>query len=175
MCSVWFVTELFNRVTAKYNQNDSAEWLVVNAIDHSFSTIFNPRHVEKGAKIVKAHHQFLRRVFIIKKTSNKIVFKSSIAKILITVLFLKNNVDHGFPRFFFYSSIISRFFSAFHQTPAAHLRALRSHMCAAAHRFKFADLDVYSGGAWFESRLGWWLSRLRFFMVLLSPSRQMAV
>jgi hypothetical protein len=42
-----------------------------------------------GTRIVKAHHQFLRRDFIIIKTINKIVFKISITKILSIVLFLK--------------------------------------------------------------------------------------
>jgi hypothetical protein len=34
-------------------------------------------------------------------------------------------------------------------------------------------LDLYEGGAWFESWLGHLLSWLRFFMVFLSPSRWM--
>jgi hypothetical protein len=32
-----------------------------------FSTFFNSEHTEQGAKNVMAHHQFLRRDFIIKK------------------------------------------------------------------------------------------------------------
>jgi hypothetical protein len=42
--------------------------------------------------------------------------------------------------YFFIPQNFSRFFSAFPQTPAAHLRALRSHQCAAAHRLKIARL-----------------------------------
>jgi hypothetical protein len=48
----------------------------------------------------KAHHQFLRRDFTIKKMSNKIVFKSSVAKILIIVLFLKIILIMYFADFF---------------------------------------------------------------------------
>jgi hypothetical protein len=65
-------------------------------LDLRFSTevpltqrLLNSRHTKQGAKIVKAHHQFLRRDFIIKIMSINILFKSSIAKILIIVLFLK--------------------------------------------------------------------------------------
>lgn len=34
-------------------------------------------------------------------------------------------------------------------------------------------LDFYSGGAWFKSYLGHWLSQLRFLLVFFSPSWQM--
>jgi hypothetical protein len=34
------------------------------------------------------------------------------------------------------------------------------------------DADLYSGDVWFESQLGLPLSWLRFYTVLLSPSRQ---
>jgi hypothetical protein len=44
-----------------------------------FKTLFYFRHTELGAKIIKAHHQFLER-FYHQKTSNRIVFESSIAK-----------------------------------------------------------------------------------------------
>jgi hypothetical protein len=36
-------------------------------IRRSVPQFFSSRHTEKGAKIVKAHHQFLRRYFIIKR------------------------------------------------------------------------------------------------------------
>jgi indole-3-glycerol phosphate synthase len=77
-------------------------------IRQSFSNFFNSWHTEQSAKTVKAHHQFLRRDFIIKKTNIKNAFKSSIAKILIIVLFFKimliMDIDDFFiPQFLFAS------------------------------------------------------------------------
>jgi hypothetical protein len=57
------------------------------AIRQSFSNFFNSRHTKQSTKNVKAHHQFLWREFIIKKGNIKNVFKSSTAKIIITVIF----------------------------------------------------------------------------------------
>jgi hypothetical protein len=63
---------------------------VGTAYKQRFSTFLNSRHTAQGAKIVKAHNQFLRRVFIIEKTGNKVMFKSSTAKILIILLRLES-------------------------------------------------------------------------------------
>jgi hypothetical protein len=90
--------------------------LIFQPVDQSFSTFFSKWHTEQGAKIVNARHKFLKeRFYHLKKTSNKITFKSSTAKILITVLFLKIMMIMNF----------DDFFSTFPQTSAAHLRTLR--------------------------------------------------
>jgi hypothetical protein len=65
------------------------------------------------------------------------VFKSSIAKILIIVLFLKIMLIMDFDDFLFL--IFSRFLSTFPQTPAARLRTLR------AHRLKIIGLIIEIG------------------------------
>jgi hypothetical protein len=62
--------------------------MVLHTLEQTFSAFFNSRYTEQGAEIVKAHHQFLREILSL-KTSNEIMFKIPIAKILIIVLFLK--------------------------------------------------------------------------------------
>jgi hypothetical protein len=53
--------------------------------------------------------------------SRKIVFKGTIAKILIIVVIFRNNIEDGFRPFLNFSL----FFSTFLQTPSVHLRTLR--------------------------------------------------
>jgi hypothetical protein len=87
----------------------------------------------KALKLSRHTINLLRRDFIIKRTCNKIVFKSSIAKILIIVIF-KNNVGHGF-RLVFCSSDFYRFFSTFPSEPPRHIYGpFPSHQWADAHR-----------------------------------------
>jgi hypothetical protein len=104
------------------NKRKAVRFFKCMGLEQSFSTSFNSRHTEQSSKIVKEHHQFFEGEILSLKTSNKIVFKSPIATILIIMLFLKN-VDHGFLRFFI--PLFSRFFSIFPQTLAAHLKTLR--------------------------------------------------
>jgi hypothetical protein len=61
-------------------------------LDQRFSTFLNSRHTLQGPNIVGVHYQFLQGEII------KIVFKSSIANIPITVLFLKIMLIMDFER-----------------------------------------------------------------------------
>lgn len=69
-----------------------------------------------GTRTVEAHHQFFRERFII-KTSHKIVFNSSIAKILRIVLFIKIMMVMDFNNFCILLFDLRR-------TPMAHLQTL---------------------------------------------------
>jgi hypothetical protein len=72
-----------------YNQADeTVTHYLNNLLEHQNFKSTCQYFSTQGTRIVMAHHQFLRRDFII-KMSNKTVFNSSIAKILIIVLFLK--------------------------------------------------------------------------------------
>jgi hypothetical protein len=106
-----------------------------------FSNFLNSRHTEKRTKIFKAEYQFLRRELIIKIPSNKIVFRSSITKILIILLFLNIMLITDFHDFF-----IARFlFACFLPPPKLprHIcRASASHRCAATHRLTIAGLGI---------------------------------
>jgi hypothetical protein len=118
---------------------------------------FNSRHTEQGAKIVKVHHQFsLKRYLIIKKRviklclkqisiswhnrihSFKIVLKNLIAKIIIIVLFIKIMPIMDFYYFFIPRFIFSRFFSIFPKFSLHTWGPFSSHQCAEAHLLKIA-------------------------------------
>lgn len=84
-----------------------------------------------------AHHQYLRILPL--KTNNEIVFKRSIAKILIIMLFLKIMLIIDLDDFL---SII--FFTLLFELPPEFQRhtcgPFTWHQCAAAHRLKITDL-----------------------------------
>jgi hypothetical protein len=118
----------------------SGYFITLSVSRRDFFNHFKSWHTEKGAKIVKAHHQFLRKDFIIKKkTSNKIVFKSSVAKFLITVLFFKIMLIIDFDYFLFNFFLTS--FWPYPKFPRHTCGPFRSHQCAITHRLQIADLD----------------------------------
>jgi hypothetical protein len=75
--------------------------LLSDAIKQSFSTFSTHSRLNKALRLLRHTINFLSTDFIIMKTSNKIVFKRSIAKILIIVLFSKIMLIMDFDKFLF--------------------------------------------------------------------------
>jgi hypothetical protein len=78
--------------------------------------------------------------FVIKKMSNNIVLKSSIAKIIIIVLFLKIMLIMDFDNFLVPQFFLASFLPS-PKLPGHICRPFASHQCAVAHQLKIAALE----------------------------------
>jgi hypothetical protein len=106
----------------------------IDCLYHSFSTYIT---MNKALKLSRHTINFLRGDFIITKMSSNIVFKSSIAKILIIVWLLKIMLIMDFDDFLFFSP------TSFWPSPKLLQHTCRPvvlHQCAAAHQLKITEL-----------------------------------